>query len=108
MELSRKRTSRPTTNTIKTALRSIKDEVPELKEIFGFGSYFRSPNADDCDVLLVIRGHADQLGSVHARLSAKFAAVGRRLGIRFDVTVLTESEHLSRPLHEHQCLIPLG
>ena len=108
MELSGKRTSRPTIDAIKTAVRSIKDEVPELKEIFGFGSYFRSPDADDCDVLLVIRDDVDQLGSVHARLSAEFAAVGRRLGVRFDVTVLTESEHLSGVLHEHQCLIPLA
>ena len=59
MELSGKRTSRPTINAIKSAVRPIIDEVPELREIFGFGSYFRSPDADDCDVLLVIRDDVD-------------------------------------------------
>lgn len=77
----------------------------DLVSIYGFGSFFRSEHASDCDLLLVVNGRCSNLGLLHADLSKVFSELGERLSIVFDLTILTEREHMRAPLREHCNLI---
>jgi hypothetical protein len=81
--------------------------VPEIVGAFGFGSFFRSDDAADCDLLLVLDDMSTERGRLHAQLSAVFRKLSQELGIEFDVTILTESEHRNLPLLEHARLVAL-
>jgi predicted nucleotidyltransferase len=89
-------------------IQSILSRVPELKGVYGFGSYFRSQSFRDCDVLLVIADASPNPGRLHSELSSSFTKLGTKLGITFDVTILTETEHSRAPLREHPALVTLG
>jgi hypothetical protein len=89
------------------ALQSLKNEAPDVVAGFGFGSFFRSDNAADCDLLLVIGDQTRERGRLHRDLTSYLGSVGQRLGIRFDLTILTESEHQTEPLLEDGALVQL-
>lgn len=78
-----------------------------LLSVFGFGSFFRGNNPKDCDLLLVVKDDSPNLGKLHADLSKAFFALGKKLEIDFDLTVLTEREHKAAPLREHDRLVPI-
>lgn len=75
-----------------------------LISVYGFGSFFRSDHANDCDLLLVVNSDATNLGKLHADLSEEFLDLGLKLSIDFDLTILTAHEHKSSPLKEHNRL----
>ena len=76
--------------------------MPEIVGAFGFGSFFRSDDGADCDLLLVLDDKSTERGRLHARLSAVFCRLTQELGVEFDLTILTESEHRAEPLLEHK------
>jgi predicted nucleotidyltransferase len=88
-------------------IQSVGREVPELISAFGFGSFFRGEHSNDCDLLLVVADNTKNLGDLHAKLSSTFRKLGRKIAVRFDLTVLTEAEHRSKPLREHNNLLSL-
>jgi len=90
-----------------TEIQNISFDVPDLIEVYGFGSYFRSANANDCDILLVVRNNSSDLGRLHFDLSQCFYQLGEKLSVRFDLTILTEQENARKPLLEHDILVPL-
>lgn len=79
-----------------------------LVSIYGFGSFFRNKSARDCDLLLVIKNDAADLGGVHATLNYEFSELGNELSLKFDLTILTEREHMRKPLLEHDRLVPIS
>lgn len=79
-----------------------------LVSVYGFGSFFRNKNSGDCDLLLVIKNDAQNLGEVHSTLNEKFTALGNDLSLKFDLTILTEREHMRKPLREHDRLVPIS
>jgi predicted nucleotidyltransferase len=86
----------------------IHTEQLDLVSIYGFGSFFRSERASDCDLLLVVNDQCSNLGLLHADLSKAFSELGERLSIVFDLTILTEREHMRAPLREHDNLIDVS
>lgn len=88
-------------------IRNIPIIFPELRSVYGFGSFFREVAPNDCDLLMVIAIEGSDLGSIHAGLSSEFKCLGDRLGVQFDLTILTEEENEGQPLQEHSALIPL-
>ena len=88
-------------------IQSISTEYPELLSVSGFGSFFRSSTASDCDLLLVLSEGGRDLGLLHAELSRRFRWLGQELHVDFDLTVLTEQENAGRPLREHSSLVKL-
>lgn len=89
-------------------IQSIHIKNPNLISVYGFGSYFRSEIANDCDLLLVVDDNAENLGRLHAELCHTFSELGSKLSIIFDLTVLTEREHKTSPLREHDRLIEIS
>lgn len=75
--------------------------------VYGFGSFFRGKDANDCDLLLVVENDCEDLGRLHAELSRSFLSLGEKLLVLFDLTILTEREHQRRPLREHDILVPM-
>ena len=80
----------------------------ELVSVYGFGSFFRDENPNDCDLLLVIKNDSPDLGKVHATLNKKFSSLGKKLSLEFDLTILTERENMRKPLLEHDRLGPIS
>ncbi|RZI42902.1 hypothetical protein EGT07_11840 [Herbaspirillum sp. HC18] len=76
--------------------------------VYGFGSFFRSKKANDCDLVLVVDNNCPDLGFLHAKLHRIFSDLGNKLSIIFDLTILTEREHERKPLIEHNILIPIS
>lgn len=89
-------------------IRSIHSKWPDLVSIFGFGSFFRSDNPFDCDLLLVVKDGTQDLGKLHEELSMDFFNLGQEISIQFDLTILTEREHSRKPLIEHNNLIVIS
>lgn len=89
-------------------IQSIHTKNSNLLSVYGFGSFFRSGHANDCDLLLVVNNDASNLGKLHADLSKEFYSLGSKLLIDFDLTVLTEREHKDSPLREHDRLVVIS
>lgn len=79
----------------------------DLVSIYGFGSFFRTDNPSDCDLLLVVKNDTQDLGKLHKELSRDFFNLGKKLSVHFDLTILTEKEHARKPLREHNNLISI-
>lgn len=77
-------------------------------EVYGFGSFFRSAVANDCDILLVVNSNCEDLGLLHADLYGVFMLLSEKLSVVFDLTILTEREHQRKPLREHDVLVSLS
>ena len=103
-----KMNSGPTIKKIKKEIQSIHSKHHDLLEVYGFGSFFRSKNANDCDLLLVVNNECKDLGRLHADLSKSFLLLSDKLSTLFDLTILTEREHQRKPLREHDILIPIS
>ncbi|MAD54921.1 MAG: hypothetical protein CMF18_12765 [Idiomarinaceae bacterium] len=96
-----------TTKEMMKEIQSIHTNNSNLLSVYGFGSYFRNTHANDCDLLLVVKNDAPNLGRVHAALSKEFLELGIKLSINFDLTILTEREHNTSPLREHDRLVSI-
>ena len=75
--------------------------------MYGFGSFFRKIDPNDCDLLLVVKDDCPDLGFLHAELSKQFYRLGKKISIELDLTILTEREHEKKPLCEHNKLVPI-
>ncbi len=92
---------------MKTEIQFIHTQKKDLLSVYGFGSFFRSSHANDCDLLLVVSNASQDLGQLHADLCHTFFELGEKLAIDFDLTILTEREHKASLLREHDSLVEL-
>lgn len=92
---------------MKKEIQYIHTASPDLVSIYGFGSFFRTENPSDCDLMLVVKDDTQDLGKLHKELSRNFFNLGEELSISFDLTILTEREHARKPLREHNNLISI-
>lgn len=88
-------------------IQSISIELPDLLAVYGFGSFFRRSDSQDCDLLVVVPDNHRDLGRLHATITREFRSLGHRLGKVFDLTILTMREHKGNHLREHNCLVPI-
>ena len=107
MERFGKRTTGPTIDEIKTEIRYITTELPDVASVFGFGSFFRNRPFNDVDILVVLLPNCQSLLSVYYDLKAAFEALETRHEICVDFTVLTSREYHEQPLRDMDSLIPL-
>jgi hypothetical protein len=75
--------------------------------VFGFGSFFRSNQGEDVDLLLVLNNGVTDPGTRHVDLSVVFKMLGDALGVTFDLTILLQSEFEQKLLVEHDSLVDL-
>lgn len=77
----------------------------DLYGVFGFGSFFRSDKYNDIDLLLVSIPDAKAPLSTYLKAKKDLDRLSNRIEIQIDITFLTYSEFLSKPLLEHDNLI---
>jgi predicted nucleotidyltransferase len=89
-------------------IRNIFTEVPDLIEIHGFGSFFRSRNYNDCDLLLIVKGRGIELAETYETLISLFDNLQKLIGISIDITLFTEREVGSGVLLEEERLVHIA
>jgi len=98
----------PTISEMKKAVRTIFTSRHDVHAVFGFGSYFRGELYCDVDILVVFEPQCDPLLPRYYELRGDLEALGERLGVLFDLTVLTEREFAERPLRDMDSLVEIA
>ncbi len=88
-------------------IRSVLSEKNDLYGVFGFGSFFRNIEYNDIDLLLVSMPNALSPLCVYQDARKSLELVSRKINIDIDITFLTYSEHLGKPLLEHNRLVKI-
>jgi len=70
--------------------------------------YFRGELYCDVDILVVFEPQCDPLLPRYYELRGDLEALGERLGVLFDLTVLTEREFAERPLRDMDSLVEIA
>ena len=96
------------TRKIRMEIRSIIDECASIEEVWGFGSYFRGGCFNDVDILVIIDCERDRLMAMVRHLRERFLELGRELGLKLGLLILTPKEFAERPLRDMDQLILLG
>lgn len=90
--------------TLIADIQSLAGNTPEIEEVYGFGSFFRSPNPHDCDLLVIVKSQQKN-GSIHKKLHQLFSSLEKNLNVPIDLVILTSNEFVTMPLMERDCLI---
>jgi predicted nucleotidyltransferase len=83
----------------------MRQRVDEIVGIWGFGSFFRSNNFNDVDILVIVECKNVELLNVTKII---FQTVARELRCSLDVTILTQREFEEQPLREMDQLVHLA
>jgi hypothetical protein len=75
--------------------------------VYGFGSFFRDDVFNDVDLLFVLTPQTHALLPAFYRIRNALDGVSSELNIKIDLTVLTSSEFMERPLREMDSLVTL-
>lgn len=76
----------------------------DLYGVFGFGSFFRSDEYNDIDILLVSMPDANSPLDTYLEAKRSLDMLSNKIEVQIDITFLTYSEFLSKPLLEHDNL----
>jgi predicted nucleotidyltransferase len=100
------RTTGDITKKIEREIQNIKQEVPEIHSVYGFGSFFRGGAFNDIDVLFVLRCEFKRILPASRRLRWMVAKLSAEFGQTFHSLVLTEGEFEARPLRDmHEIIL---
>jgi predicted nucleotidyltransferase len=80
----------------------------DIDAVYGFGSFFRSTQYQDVDLLIVASPNCNNTLLVYYILRARLLELGEQLAVHFDITFLTYREYMERPLREMNVLVPLA
>jgi predicted nucleotidyltransferase len=92
---------------IKTEIRSRLQGRPNLFGVFGFGSFFRSNNFNDVDLLVVVHDLCDWPLKEFYEIKALLDEIGAKFDVPIDITYLSYTEYTRKPLRESDCLVPI-
>jgi predicted nucleotidyltransferase len=81
--------------------------VSDIAGIYGFGSFFRSHDYNDVDLLVIATRDCENSLATYYRLQDSLAILGAKFGVHFDMTFLTSREYHEAPLREKHRLVPL-
>lgn len=106
MALYTDKISGPIIEKMRTEIQSIQQELREVSQVYGFGSFFRGEDFHDIDILFVVSGREETLlGTSHA-IRHRMVALSKMLGYTIDLLVLTEKEIAEEPLRDVSSLSP--
>lgn len=93
---------------MKKEIRCIQREVPEVLDVYGFGSFFRGETFNDIDVLFVLRCEFGRILPASKRLRWMVVNLSAEFGQTFHSLVLTEREFEARPLRDMHEIIRIN
>ncbi len=82
-------------------------EQPEIFGVFGFGSFFRREKYNDIDLLLVSKENCLSPLNTFYWAKTKLDKLAETICVEIDITFLTYSEYLRKPLLEAENLATL-
>jgi predicted nucleotidyltransferase len=83
---------------MKTEIQSITAELHDIYGVYGFGSFFRGNQYSDIDILIVASPICGDTLSLFYLVKERLQKIDQSINI--DITLLTYSEFLTRPLFE--------
>ncbi len=89
------------TSAIEKEIPVIKQRVPELVEVYGFGSFFREESFNDIDLIFVIDCRAGEILPASRKLRREartLSAIFAIFAIEIDALVLSKREFSEKPL----------
>ncbi|AWF80357.1 hypothetical protein BTJ40_05775 [Microbulbifer sp. A4B17] len=93
---------------IKTEIQLRLQGKSDIFGVFGFGSFFRSNNFNDIDILVVVDDRCDAPLKVFYDVKNTLDKIGLEYDIPIDITYLSYTEYLRKPLLESDNLIPIS
>lgn len=97
----------PTRSQIEIQLAELFEGLAGIQAAYGFGSFFRHKSYSDIDIVVVFSADCIETLPVFNAALKRTEALGQTIGVRFDVTPLTEREFKRKPLLESDSLVPL-
>lgn len=92
--------------TLIADIQAIAGNTPEIEEVYGFGSFFRSSNPHDCDLLVMVKSQHKN-GSIHKKLHQLFSSLEKILNLPIDLVIVTADEFSTMPLDERDSLVSI-
>ena len=92
---------------IKTEIHSRLQDRHELYGVFGFGSFFRSKNFNDVDILVVVKDSCEFPLKEFYEVKKVLNEIGTNFDIPIDITYLSFTEYARKPLRESDSLVPI-
>lgn len=92
---------------IETEIRSRLQDRSNLFGVFGFGSFFRSKNFNDVDLLVVVHDICESPLKEFYDVKEILDEIGSKLGLQIDITYLSYTEYARKPLRESNYLVPI-
>ena len=86
------------TSAIEKEIPFIKQRVPELVEVYGFGSFFQEESFNDIDLIFVIDCRAGEILPASRKLRREARTLSAIFAIEIDALVLSKREFSEKPL----------
>ena len=102
------RTSGDILKEITKEIQYIRQRLPEVKEVYGFGSFFRGVPFNDIDLLFVVSDNPVSLLSTSRTIRLLVSDSARRMLFILHPLILTEREFEEAPLRDTSELVPLS
>jgi hypothetical protein len=96
-----------TKSQIEAQLRDLMRGLKNVDALYGFGSFFRSAEYNDIDLVVVISCSRHEQVRIYEEIIDACGPLSKRIGLRFDITPLTPSEFAEEPLREMKSLVPI-
>ena len=93
-----------TIKKMKTEIQNILSGHHNLFGVYGFGSFFRSTEYNDIDLLLVSKELSSSPLEDYYAAKRGLDLLSERIGVEIDITFLTYAEFLRKPLMEMDTL----
>ncbi|GAB5471475.1 MAG: hypothetical protein Kilf2KO_45050 [Rhodospirillales bacterium] len=93
---------------MKREIQFIIQELPDIKEVYGFGSFFRSQYFNDIDLLFVLSCDDRSLLAVSKEVRFLISDASTKLGFTLHPLILTEREFGEAPLRDMHELMPFS
>lgn len=90
---------------MKREIRSSITEIQGLREVYGFGSFFRGEKFNDIDILGVAENNPKILVSCYYQLRNCLRPVEIAYRVEIDLTLLMLSEFLAEPLRDMRDIV---
>ena len=96
-----KMTSGITVSAMKMEIRSISAGLHDVRNVFGFGSFFRGERTfSDIDLAAVIRDQSNDGLAIYYLMMDHLSALTEQYGVEFDLLVFTDKEFAFGPLRD--------
>jgi predicted nucleotidyltransferase len=97
-----------TAGEIEREIQYITQNFPEIRNIYGFGSFFRNQSFHDIDLLFVLSINDGSILRTSNKIRSLLSDLSSKLGVTLHPLILTEREFAEAPLRDMQEIVSLS